>query len=120
MLPILMLALYIGIMTDNVSGVKDLLMCFLTSCGGDLLALFNVLGVDNCLTQMLGYLVSLCFGDLVTLLIILIMTFRPSRMSMMSMSSVSSISLTFVMVTVVTHMMMSFVELLNIMTYHMR
>ena len=121
MLPILMFSLNIGIMTHNMGGVESLLVCFFTVCRGDLLTLLDVLGVYNCLAEMLGDLVSLGFWDFVALLVILIVTFRPSRMSVMSVMSVSSMTsisgLTFVMVT---PMMMSFMELLNIMTDHMR
>merc|ERR1719347_1975152 len=96
MFPILMLALYIRIMTYNMRGVEDLLVCFLAMSGGDLLALLNVLCVHDSLTEMLWNLVSLSLGDLVALLVLHVMAFRTSIVSMMSVPPINC--LTFVMV----------------------
>ena len=47
-------------------------MCFCTLCGGDLLALLDILGINNSLAEVLGDLVRLSFGHLLALLICIV------------------------------------------------
>merc|ERR1719317_1806006 len=86
---------HLGIMTNNMGTVVNLLMCLLTVSGDDFLTLLNVCGVHNLLTDLLGYLAGVLLGVLVALLVLLVLTVRSRRVSM-----TSSISITLVVSTV--------------------
>merc|ERR1719250_372917 len=85
----------LGIMTNNMGTVVNLLMCLLTVSGDDFLTLLNVCGVHNLLTDLLGYLAGVLLGVLVALLVLLVLTVRSRRVSM-----ASSISITLVVSTI--------------------
>merc|ERR1719317_985603 len=72
---------HLGIMTNNMGTVVNLLMCLLTVSGDDFLTLLNVCGVHNLLTDLLGYLAGVLLGVLVALLVLLVLTVRTRRTS---------------------------------------
>ena len=71
--------LNMGVMTNNMAAVVNLLVFFLTVSVHNLLTLLNVGGVDN----LLALLVLLFLGDLVALLVLLVMTLWSMGVSMM-------------------------------------
>ena len=89
----------LGVMTNNMGAVVNLLMCFLTVSSDDLLALLNVGGVHNLLADLLGDLSRVFLGVLLALLVLLILTVRSGRVSMASSLSstlvVPTIAMTF-------------------------
>ena len=86
---------HLGIMTNNMGTVVNLLMCLLTVSGDDFLTLLNVCGVHNLLTDLLGDLARVLLRVLVALLVLLVFTVRSGRVSM-----ASSISITLVVSTI--------------------
>ena len=77
--------LNMGVMTNNMAAVVNLLVFFLTVSVNNLLTLLNVGGVDN----LLALLVLLFLGDLVALLVLLVMTLWSMGVSMMGRLSIS-------------------------------
>merc|ERR1712194_688179 len=72
---------HLGIMTNNMSAVVNLLMSLLTVSGDDVLALLNVGGVHNGLAYLLGDLAGVLLGMLVALLGFIVMAFGSSGVS---------------------------------------
>ena len=102
--------LNMGVMTNNMAAVVNLLVFFLTVSVNNLLTLLNVGGVDN----LLALLVLLFLGDLVALLVLLVMTLWSMGVSMMGRLS---ISFTLVVAVVSIRAMMLHV---GVMTNNMR
>ena len=104
----------LGIMTNNMGTVVNLLMCLLTVSGDDFLTLFNVCGVHNLLTDLLGDLTRVLLRVLVALLVLLVFTVRSGRVSM-----TSSISITLVVSTIAVTRMVN-TNNLRVMANNMR
>jgi len=63
----------LGIMTNNMGTVVNLLMCLLTVSGDNFFTLLNVCGVNNLLADLLGDLARVFLGVLVALLVLLVL-----------------------------------------------
>merc|ERR1719320_2209359 len=79
----------LGIMTNNMSTVVNLLMSLLTVSGDDFFTLLNVCCVHNLLADLLGDLTRVLLRVLVALLVLLVFTVRSGRVSMASSISIA-------------------------------
>ena len=71
----------LGVMTNNMGAVVNLLMCFLTVSGDDFLAFLNVGGVNNLLADLFGDLARVFLGVLFALLVLLVLAVWSGRVS---------------------------------------